>query len=145
MELEKIQAEWEKDGVFNKEDPDPLSTDQLHNKYWRYLVLARQEMIPLESELNEIWEAKKAYFLKPCREVYDMTKWIPPKPPDGGKINKSNVDLYLNADKQIREMKLKQKHLELKIDFIEDVIKRIHNRSYLINAHIDWEKFKAGE
>jgi hypothetical protein len=101
-QLEYIQDEWEKDSDIHRDDPDPLSVDQLHNKYWRYLSTATQELMPIIDELAILKIKKEQYFLNPTKDEAKATQW---KYPASSKILKSRttsqpIQIYLTWRKE---------------------------------------------
>lgn len=141
MNLEQIQKEWDKDSVMDPHDPEPLTVDQLHSKYWKYLSEDRQVLFGLNQELDALRIAKKQYFLHPTKETAASTKW---KYPAANKIIKTEVNEYLAADPDILDLTKRINIIDIRVNFVEDIIKKIHNRGFLIKSHIEWEKYKAG-
>jgi hypothetical protein len=64
--------------------------------------------------------------------------------PPVGKILRSDVTNYLEADKDIVNLSLKIGIQLEKIDLLKSIITTLNNRGYNIKAAIDWEKFKMG-
>jgi hypothetical protein len=64
--------------------------------------------------------------------------------PPIGKVVKSEVNNYMEADRDIIDISLKIGIQSEKIDLLESIIKTILSRGYNIKAAIDWEKFKMG-
>jgi hypothetical protein len=138
--LEFVQAEWDKDSIISRDDPNPLSVDQLHAKYFRYLTEARKELIPLDQTLGVLRLKKEQFFLHPLMETQKITNWKAPV----GKVLKGEVKYHLNADVDILDLEKKIAMINIRIDFLEDTLKLIHFRGKRIETHIAWEKFKHG-
>ena len=48
------------------------------------------------------------------------------------------------ADEEIRELKGKVEYYETVVDYLQEVVKSISNRSFQIKNAIEWRKFEAG-
>lgn len=142
--LKKIQIEWDKDSVIKKDDPDALGIHQLHGKYWKYLIVAKQELIPLKEAYNILKEEKTDFLLHPMAKANMAIDrgWKYPCP--GEKILKTNLKEWLAKDNDLISFQGKIDVIELRIEFLYDILKAVHNRSFLIGHHIEWEKFRNG-
>ena len=60
------------------------------------------------------------------------------------KVLKSDLNMYLDSDKDVIKHMYKIEYQKEKIDFLESVIRTINNRGFHIKNAIDWEKFKVG-
>jgi hypothetical protein len=58
--------------------------------------------------------------------------------------DKESMVRYLDADKKLTDMKLKTELYETMINYIEDILKVILNRTYQIKNAIEFQKFTAG-
>lgn len=60
------------------------------------------------------------------------------------KILKSDIGMHIDADQDIIKINLRIAAQQEKVDVLEQIIKHITNRGFLIKSIIDWEKFKVG-
>jgi hypothetical protein len=51
---------------------------------------------------------------------------------------------YLEADEKLNKFKAKNEYLEMMINYIEDILKVILNRTYQIKNAIEFMQFTAG-
>lgn len=144
--IDHIQAEWEVDSVIDKNDPNALSVDQLHRKYWDFMIEARLALIPLQEDYQIMMAEKEQWMLNPTIELYREKKWDYPLKVNSekSKILKTEVKYYLARDKDLLALKHQILIVELQIDYVQDILKKIHSRGYLIQSHIDLMKFKNG-
>lgn len=143
MKLERIFEEWEKDSQFDKTElgDEALKTSSLHNKYYRFLVQERITRRQLEADLKVLRMEKFEFYTQgPSKESMERGWVMPPI----GKIIKSDAANYIDADRDIIDISLKIGIQNEKIDFLESIIRTLHNRGYHVKAAIDWEKFKMG-
>jgi hypothetical protein len=61
------------------------------------------------------------------------------------KILRTDIDKYLQADPDIIRLSLKIDYHTANADFLEDIIKTIHSRNFIIKSMIDVLKFQHGE
>ncbi len=59
-------------------------------------------------------------------------------------VLKKDLDLYFNADEDLIELKGKIIYQESKIDFLENTLKTLNNRNWVIRNAIEWNKFIQG-
>jgi len=48
------------------------------------------------------------------------------------------------ADEKVQSATLKIKYYDVMLTYLEDIIKQVSNRGYLIKNIIDWHNFRAG-
>lgn len=143
MKLEQIYAEWEKDSNIDITElgEESLKISKLHHKYFQILTYERVQHRKLEADLKVLRLDKHEFYTQgPTKETMDKGWQLPPV----GKILRSDVTNYLEADKDIIDLSLKIGIQSEKIDLLKSIITTLNNRGYNIKAAIDWEKFKMG-
>jgi hypothetical protein len=143
MKIENIFEEWDKDTDFDKTElgDEALKVSKLHHKYFRILSHERITRRTLEAELKVLKLEKFEFYTQgPSKESVERGWEMPPI----GKVVKSEVNNYMEADRDIINISLKIGIQSEKIDLLESIIKTILSRGYNIKAAIDWEKFKMG-
>lgn len=141
IDLEKIQAMWEKDSQI---DPDNLHQESLnipvlHSKYYEIynnILLLRARA---DQHKKNIRHSKYEYITgKADDEVYK-------KEPFGKRIrDKETIQKYLDADETLSSAALKVEYYDVMIKYLEDIIKSIHNRTFQIKNAIEYMKFQSG-
>jgi hypothetical protein len=143
MKIENIFEEWDKDTDFDKTElgDEALKVSKLHHKYFRILSHERITRRTLEAELKVLKLEKFEFYTQgPSKESVERGWEMPPI----GKVVKSEVNNYMEADRDIINISLKIGIQSEKIDLLDSIIKTILSRGYNIKAAIDWEKFKMG-
>jgi hypothetical protein len=143
MKIENIFEEWDKDTDFDKTElgDEALKVSKLHHKYFRILSQERITRRSLEAELKVLKLEKFEFYTQgPSKESVERGWEMPPI----GKVVKSEVNNYMEADRDIITISLKIGIQSEKIDLLESIIKTILSRGYNIKAAIDWEKFNMG-
>lgn len=143
MKIDKIFEEWDTDTDFDKTElgDEALKVSKLHHKYFRILSQERITRRSLEAEMKVLKLEKFEFYTQgPSKESVERGWVMPPI----GKVVKSEVNNYMEADRDIIDVSLKIGIQSEKIDLLESIIKTILSRGYNIKAAIDWEKFKMG-
>lgn len=143
MTLDEIFKLWETDSTVNPSELGNAALDlaKLHHKY--YSVFSRERLLlkKLDAEMKRLKLDKQEFYVDGPTEEQMALGWrLPPK----GRILKSDVSNYLDADNDIIKMNLKIAYQQEKIDALESIIKMIHNRGFHIKSAIDFERFKVG-
>ena len=143
MKIDDIYAEWEKDSQINRSElgDEALNIPKLHHKYFKIFTHERLLLRKQEVELKQLkLEKLEFYTLGPTKESHEKGWRLPPQ----GKILKSEVNNYIEADKDMVNLSLKLGIQHEKIDLLESIIKSLTARGFNIKAAIEWERFKVG-
>lgn len=143
MKLEDIYELWEKDSQIDRTElgDEALKIPKLHHKYFQILLGERLTLRKLESEMKQLKLDKYEFYTQGPNEDTIAKGWkLPPK----GMILKSDIPMYLEADNEIVNQSLKIGLQQEKVTFLEDIIKSLNNRNYIIRNAIDWQKFTMG-
>lgn len=144
MKLENIQNLWDNDC---KIDPislhnESLNISKLHSKYIR--ILSSEKMILKQHEISYkiLYKKKFEFYTQGETKESKEKNWILP---EKGCVLKQESALYLESDDNLCELSLKISLQKEKILILEDILKSIHQRNFMIKNAIDFIKFQAGE
>jgi len=141
VDLDTIQKMWSEDA---KIDPDNLHTESLnipilHAKYfdiYNNLVLLKKKA---EQQRKNIRHERYEYFSgKADPDVY-IDNPFPKKIRD-----KETMQKYLDADEKLSGVSLKIDYYETMLQYLENILKQITNRTYQIKNAIEFMRFTAG-
>ena len=141
IDLETIQKMWSDDA---KIDPDNLHNESLnipvlHAKYYdlyNNLVLLKKRA---EQQRKNIRHERYEYFSgKADPDVY-IDNPFPKKIRD-----KETMQKYLDADEKLSGVSLKIDYYETMLQYLENILKQITNRTYQIKNAIEFMRFTAG-
>ena len=143
MKIDTIFELWEQD---SKIDPLKLTESvtgigALHHKYFKIMTHERLLLRSLEFELKTLKLKKTEFYTQGPTEETHKLGW---KLPASGKVLKTEVSTYVDADPDIIELSIKIGIQNEKTELLESIIKTIGNRSYQVSAAVNWERFKAG-
>lgn len=143
MKLDDVFEMWDVDSKIDNLDlgSEALKISSLHSKYYRIYVHERLQLRKYEAELKSLKLEKYEFYTQgPTREQMEKGWKLPP----AGRIIKSEVNSYMDADSDIIQLSLKIGLQQEKVEFIESIIKSLTNRGFNIKAAIDWAKFQSG-
>ena len=143
MKIEEIMAQWEKDSVIDKTElgDAALNITRLHEKYLRIYTMEKLTHSKLSKDYKALWRDKYEFYTQGPSQETQAKGWAMPAK---GKIIKQEVEIYMDADPDLSEMELRLDVLKSKMEYLESVLKIIHNMNYKIRAAIDWQKFVMG-
>jgi len=141
MTLDEIQTMWDQDSQI---DPDNLHLESLkipglHAKYFK--VYNNLKLLHKKSSYD-LSVAKKVryefYSGKAEQKVYV-------EEPFAFKIrDKETMTKYMEADQKLNDLRMKCEYYETMMDYLEEILKTILNRTYQIKNAIEFQKFTAG-
>jgi hypothetical protein len=143
MKLEDIYTEWEQDANIDRSElgNEVLRIPKLHHKYFKIFTNERLILRKYEVELKQLKLEKHEFFtMGPTEETHARGWRLPPQ----GKILRSDVNNYIEADKDVVNITLKIGIQQEKLELLESIIKSLTNRGFNIKSAIEFEKFKVG-
>lgn len=143
MKLEQILSMWKEDSQIDITELGQEATKipNLTQKYYEILVQERMLLRKQEYDLKKLKLEKYEFYTQGPNEETEQKGWmLPPK----GIIIKSEIPMYLDADKDIIELSLKIGVQQEKVEALETIIKSLKDRGFNIRAAIDDLKMKLG-
>jgi len=143
MKIEELFEEWEKDCVIDKTElgDEAVRIAKLHSKYLKWMFEERLRLKKMDSEFKQLKLEKYEFYTQgPTKEQREKGWELPPK----GMILKQDLNMYMDADKDIIDHSLKIGLQQEKAQLLEDIIKSLNNRGYNISAAITWARFTMG-
>lgn len=141
MNLEKIQEMWESDSHMDMDNlhDESLKIPQLHQKYYTlYTTIKLLKAKSADSLTKTRLDRYNYYSGKAPAEVY-VEEPFPYKVRD-----KESMTMHLNADDKLAKIKLKLDYYDVMLEYLEDILKMLHNRGYQVKSAIDFLRFQAG-
>lgn len=142
MKLEEIVELWNEDVKIDRTelDAESIKIPSLHNKYYKIYI---QEKIKLKAEEQEhklYYKLKHEYYTgKLSKQDLDEHGWEPFQ-----FVLKNDISIYLEADKELGDRLLKLQVQKEKVQFLEDIIKTLNGRGFLIKNAVDFIRFTSG-
>ena len=143
MKIVQIFDEWTKDAIIDRTElgNESIKIPQLHNKYFKMFSKERLSLKQLLELKKQMKLLKFEYYLGTLdQETMEEQGWAPnPK-----KIIRGDIDMHIDADKDMSSMNLKIAIQQEKIDLLESIIRNLNSRNFEISNAIKWEQFKIG-
>lgn len=143
MKTDEILAAWEQDCAIDKTElgKESLRIPQLHSKYINEFYQAKAAYIKHAQDYKKLYKLKHQYYQGILsKEELDQYGWDV----QTLKILKVDIPVYLESDEDLQIIKVKIELTEYKIEMLENIIKTLNNRGFLIKNAIDWAKFQHG-
>lgn len=143
MNLEELNLMWSVDCKIDETNlgREASKIPELHNKYYIEYVKSFLKVKKLKSDLLELEKAKNEYYSGTMDELELKSRGWKPNPL---KLLRADVNKYIESDKDVINLSLRI-DLYLSIaNYLEDIIKQINGRNFIISNILNWEKFRAG-
>jgi len=143
VKTDELIVEWEKDSEIDRTElgRESLRIPQLHSKYLKEFYLAKSLLVKLNADYDTLSRLKHQYYLGILsKEELEQYGWDP----QPLKILKSDIPMYLSSDAELQTIQTKIRLTEDKIGLVENIIRTLNNRGYLLKNAIDWAKFQHG-
>jgi hypothetical protein len=143
MTLDEILTLWNEDADIDqtKLDTESLSIPKIHGKYWKILNHERMLLRKYESDFKKLSLQKYEFFTQGPTKETNEKGW---ELPACGKVIKSDCDRYLEADSDLIDLSLKIGLQKEKVFILEDIIRSINNRNWIIRNAIEFLRWQAG-
>jgi hypothetical protein len=143
MTIEEINSMWAEDAKIDESNigRESAKIPELHNKYYLMYVKEALKSRKLKSDLKELEKAKTEYYNGSMdQEELKLRGWKP----NPLKILRQDIDKYIESDKDIIQLSLRIAYHDSTAKYLEDIVKQINNRNFIIKNIIDWAKFTNG-
>ena len=140
MNLEELQQAVDKDFKLDDTelDTESIRIPLLHNKYLQHFNKFSLLLKKAEYEHKALVRQKWEYYTgKSDPSVYK-------EKPFDLKILKSDVHIYMDSDEDLQRADQKAAYLNQVVKYLEQVLRSINNRTFLIKNAIEWKKFTSG-
>lgn len=141
IDLERLQTMWSQDSKIDIDNlhTESLNTPVLHAKYFDIYNNLKLLKKKAEQQRKNTWIQRYEYYTgKADPEVYIDQ-------PFPRKIREKDVlQKYLDADEALSKIALKLDYYDVMIDYVQDILKAIHNRTYVIKNSLDFIKISSG-
>jgi hypothetical protein len=141
MKLNDLKEMCQKDTKIDGSDLDgySISIPELANKYHQLRHEEKNTLRFLERQYKTLKLSRWLYYSGKANENEYEDK------PFDLKVLKTDMDMFLDADTQIMDIKDKIDEQEEKIKLIEETARIIQNASFNISNTIKWKKFLSGD
>ena len=141
--VETINREWATDSTIDETNiiSEAAKIPKLHNKYYLMYVKQSLKTTKMKEDLKELKKLKIEYYKGEMDEADLKEMGWKPNPL---KILRTDIDKYIEGDRDYINMSLKVAYNEAATKYLEDIIKQINNRNFVLKNIIDWSRFQSG-
>jgi len=144
MDTNDISAMWAADAPIDETNlvGESKRIPLLHSKYYNLYYREVLRVKKLKAEYKELEALKREYYDGSIDEQTLREKgWKPFQL----KVLRNDLDKYIQSDKDIIKLSLTIDFHSANANFLEDIIKTIHGRNFVIKNMIDILKFQSGD
>jgi hypothetical protein len=143
MKLDQILSLWKEDSVIDITNlgEEAIKIANLTQKYYEILVQERVLLRKYQNDYKVLNLEKYEFYTQGPNEETEQKGWALPSK---GIIIKSEIPIYLDADKDLIELSLKIGIQQEKVQLLETIIKSLKDRGFNIRAALDDRKLKEG-
>ena len=140
MTLEELQRLVDKDLKLDDTELDSESAriPLLHNKYLQHFNKFSLLLKKAQQDYNGLVREKWEYYTGKADESVYREK------PFDLKVLKSDVHIYIDSDEDIQKADQKVAYLNTVAKYLEQILRSINSRTFLIKNMIEWKKFTSG-
>lgn len=139
-----INEMWAKDAPIDETNlvGESKRIPSLHSKYYSKYYEEALRVKKLRADLAQMKRDKMEYYGGSMAEE-DLRErgWKPFQL----KVLRNDLDKYIISDKDIIKLSLKIDYHSIRANYLEDIIKSIHSRNFVIKSMIDVMKFQSGD
>jgi hypothetical protein len=144
MSTDDISEIWAEDAKIDETQlaQEAKKIPQLHSKYYNMYYKEALKVKKLRYDYK-VLEMNKREWIDGSMAEEDLREfgWKPFQK----KVIRQDMDKYIQADSDIIRMSLKIDYHSCRANFLEDIVKTIHSRNFIINNIISVMKFQAGD
>ena len=140
MTLEELQQQVDKDFKLDDTelDSESIKIPLLHNKYLQHFNKFSLLLKKAEYDHKVMSRLKLEYYTgKSDPSVYK-------EKPFDLKILKADVHIYMDSDDELQKSDQKAAYLKQVVSYLEQVLRSINSRTFLIKNAIEWKEFTSG-
>ena len=143
MNLENLKELITKDSQIDSTELgiESLKIPQIHSKYLTILADVKLLLTKQQNDLAILKLRKwKIFTGKASRE--ELESWG--EEPSDLTLLKSDVEQFVEADAKVIELKSKVSLNEVKLKMVEEFLRSLNNRNFMIKSAIEWQKMMNG-
>ena len=140
MTLDELKLQVKNDMEVDDEtiDKEAYKNQELYAKYLDHKTNFELLLYRAKGDYKVLYREKWEYYGgKADAKVY-ATK------PFDLKVLKADVHIYMDSDDELQKADQKAAYLKQVVNYLEQVLRRINNRTFLIKNAIEWKKFTSG-
>mgnify|MGYP000724554739 CR=1 FL=1 len=144
MNIETILNDWSEDCKIDETNLSHESTNIpiLHSKYISMYTNAKLSRLRIYEKRKEIKRKLTEYYSGDLNNPEDIKEIG--REPFNKKLLNTQVQTYVDSDDEMININLKIGYQDELIKLLEDIVKTIHTRNFIIKNSLDYQRFMNG-
>ena len=144
MNIETILNDWSEDCKIDETNLSHESTNIpiLHSKYISMYTNAKLTRLRIYEKRKEIKRKLTEYYSGDLNNPEDIKEIG--REPFNKKLLNTQVQTYVDSDDEMININLKIGYQDELIKLLEDIVKTIHTRNFIIKNSLDYQRFMNG-
>ena len=144
MKIEDIIGMWQGDSKIDETElsRESLNIPILHGKYLKYFSDERLKLRALKMKYKQLNQRLMDYYRGDLNNPEDLAELG--REPYPFKRLKNEVSYYVDSDSEMVQLNTKIAYQQEMVDVLEEIIKAINTRGYVIKNSLDFLRFTSG-
>jgi thymidylate synthase len=144
MKIEDVIQLWQEDCKIDETElsRESLNIPVLHGKYLRYYSQERLKLRSLKLKHKQLTQKLMDYYRGDLNNPEDLKEIN--RDPWAKKVLKQDVSYYVEGDSEMIALNIRISYQSELVEVLEEILKSINTRNFLIKNSIDFLKFTSG-
>jgi len=145
LKIEEIISMWQEDGKIDETElsRESLNIPYLHGKYLKHFSQERLKLRAFKMKQKQLYTRLGDYYRGDLNNPEDLAELG--REPYPYKRLKQEVSYYVESDSEMVQLNTKIAYQQEMVDVLEEILKSINTRNFLIKNSIDFLKFTGGQ
>ena len=145
MKIDEIIDMWQHDVKIDETElsRESLNIPLLHGKYLKYFSQERLKLRAFKMKHKQLHQRLMDYYRGDLNNPEDLAELG--REPYPYKRLKQEVNYYVESDSEIVQLNTKIAYQQEMVDILEEIIKAINTRGYVIKNSLDFLRFTSGQ
>jgi hypothetical protein len=145
MKIENIISMWQEDVKIDETElsRESLNIPLLHGKYLKHFSDERLKLRALKMKHRQLSTRLSDYYRGDLNNSEDLAELG--REPYQFKRLKQEVSHYVDSDSEMIQLNTKVAYQQELVDILEEIIKAINTRGYVIKNSLDFLRFTSGQ
>ena len=145
MKIDEIIDMWQHDVKIDETElsRESLNIPLLHGKYLKYFSQERLKLRAQKMKQKQLQQRLMDYYRGDLNNPEDLAELG--REPYPYKRLKQEVNYYVESDSEMVQLNTKIAYQQEMVDILEEIIKAINTRGYVIKNSLDFLRFTSGQ
>jgi len=145
LKIEEIIDMWQEDVKIDETElsRESLNIPLLHGKYLKFFSQERLKLRALKMKQKQLQQQLMDYYRGDLNNPEDLAELG--REPYPYKRLKQDISYYVDSDSEMVQLNMKLVYQQEVVDILEEIIKSINTRGYVIKNSLDFLRFTSGQ